>query len=162
MTLRTATPGDAKAMAAIYNAGIAERVATFETEPREPAEIEAWFGRKCPIVVVEIEGEIAAFAASFPYSDRCCYGGIAEFSVYVSPRFRRFGAGRLAMQGLIDEMRRAEFHKLVSRVFPENVASRQLLKSVGFQEVGVHRFHGKLDGVWRDAVIVERIVEENL
>ena len=66
------------------------------------------------------------------------------------------------MNGLIEELRQAGFHKLVSRVFPETGASRQLLKSVGFQEVGLHRCHGKLNDVWRDAVIVERIVEENL
>jgi L-amino acid N-acyltransferase YncA len=49
-------------------------------------------------------------------------------------------------------------HKLTSRVFPENVASRALLKSLGFAEIGIHRRHGKLDGVWRDCVVVERLL----
>ena len=52
----------------------------------------------------------------------------------------------------------AGFWKLLSRVFVENQASRRLIQSLGFREVGVYEKHAKLDGVWRDVVIVERLL----
>jgi L-amino acid N-acyltransferase YncA len=75
---------------------------------------------------------------------------------------RRQGAGRVALVGLLDAAREAGFWKLVSRVFVENTASRALIQSVGFREVGTYLKHGKLDGVWRDVVIVEYLISENL
>ena len=62
------------------------------------------------------------------------------------------------MVALIDAARGAGFWKLVSRVFVENTASRALLRSIGFREVGTYERHAKLDGVWRDVVIVEKLI----
>jgi phosphinothricin acetyltransferase len=67
----------------------------------------------------------------------------------------------MAMSALIESCERAGFWKLVSRVFPENTASRALLASLGFTEAGVYRKHARLDGVWRDVVIVERLIPAN-
>jgi len=100
-----------------------------------------------------------AFAASFPYSARSCYAGIGEFSVYVRRDYRGRGAGRAVLAALIEAATAAGLHKLTSRVFPENAASRVLLKGLGFDEIGIHRRHGKLDGVWRECVIVERLLD---
>ena len=89
----------------------------------------------------------------------CIYSaGIAEFSVYVAREARGRGAGRVAMNALIDAARAAWLWKLLSRVFVENEASRALLRSVGFREVGIYERHAQLDGVWRDVVIVERLL----
>jgi phosphinothricin acetyltransferase len=66
--------------------------------------------------------------------------------------------GKGALAALIEADRSAGLHKLTSRVFPENKASRALLKGLGFGEIGIHRRHGKLDGIWRDCVIVERLI----
>lgn len=162
MRTRPATPADAAAIARIYNQGIADRVATFETRLRTPEDILGWFDGVHPIVVVEDDGQVIAFASTSTYRPRECYAGIAEFSVYVAREARGRGAGRAAMQALIEAAERAGFWKLVSRVFPENAASRALLRSVGFREVGVYEKHGKLDGVWRDVVIVERLIPANL
>ena len=162
MQARAATPDDAAAIAHIYNQGIEERVATFETRLRSADEIKAWFDGMHPIIVVEDEGQAIAFAATFTYRPRACYAGIAEFSVYVAREARSRGAGRLAMQALIAAAEAAGFWKLVSRVFVENLASRALLGSLGFREVGVYEKHGQLDGVWRDVVIVERLIPANL
>ncbi len=159
---RPAVPGDAGRIAAIYNEGIADRVATFETAPRTEADILAWFARPYPIVAVEADGDLHAFAAMSSYRDRACYAGIAEFSVYVASEVRGRGAGRVAMHALIAAAERAGYWKLVSRVFVENTASRRLLLSVGFREVGVYENHGRLDGIWRDVVIVERLIPANL
>jgi L-amino acid N-acyltransferase YncA len=156
MIPRLATIGDAPQMAVIYNEGIEDRVATFETRPRSAEDVRGWFDGRHPIVVVEQDGEIAAFASTSDYRPRECYAGIAEVSVYVARKFRRRGAGCLALDELIKEAKARGFWKLVSRVFPENRASRALIASLGFREVGVYEKHGMLDGVWRDVVIVER------
>lgn len=159
---RAATPDDAEAIARIYNQGIEDRVGTFETRPRSAADVRAWFDGQHPIVVVEGTGAALAFASTSTYRPRECYAGIAEFSVYVAREQRRRGAGRLAMQALIGAAETAGFWKLVSRVFVENSASRALLGSLGFREVGVYEKHGQLDGIWRDVVIVELLIEANL
>ncbi len=158
MNARPATLADAADITRIYNQGIEERVATFETRPRVAADIERWFDGVHPVVVVEDDSGTLAFASTSMYRTRQCYAGIAEFSVYVAREARGRGAGRAAMNALIDAARAAGFWKLLSRVFPENAASRALLQSVGFREVGVYRRHAQLDGVWRDVVIVERLL----
>jgi phosphinothricin acetyltransferase len=159
---RPATPADAAAIAEIYNQGIAERIATFETEPRTPAQIAAWLKPGHLVIVAAVEGRgPVAFAVSFPYSLRPCYAGIGEFSVYVARDFRGCGVGKAALAALIEAARGSGLHKLTSRVFPENKASRALLKSLGFEEIGLHRRHGKLDGIWRDCVIIERLLGDH-
>jgi L-amino acid N-acyltransferase YncA len=164
MTLaaRPASPDDAPILAQIYNEGIEDRVGTFETRPRTVQDVAAWFDGKHPIIVVESDGEIVAFASTSSYRNRDCYSGIAEFSVYVARRVRGQGAGTVAMRALLDAAKPAGIWKLVSRIFVENHASRRLMASMGFREVGIYEKHGKLDGQWRDVVIVERLIPENL
>jgi L-amino acid N-acyltransferase YncA len=157
---RPARVSDAAAIAGIYNQGIEDRVATFETEPRSSEQIAGWFAGGRPIVVAtDGDGTVVAFASGSPYRDRPCYAGIAEFSVYVRRDWRGRGVGQVALAALIEAAGAAGFWKLVSRVFPENSASRGLLRRMGFREVGVYQRHGRLDGVWRDCVIVERLLE---
>lgn len=159
--VRSAGDGDAAEIARIYNEGIADRVATFETAPRSAVQIQETLrhrGVRYPTVVVERDGRVVAWAAASEYRSRECYAGVAEFSVYVSRDARGTGAGRAAMRALVAECGSRGFWKLVSRVFPENVASRALLASLGFREVGLYRRHARLDGAWRDVVIVERLI----
>jgi L-amino acid N-acyltransferase YncA len=159
---RAATPSDAEAIARIYNAGIESRQATFETERRTRADILRWLDGRHPVVVVTRGDAVVAFAATYEYRPRDAYRGVAEFSVYADESHRREGAGRLAMESLIDVATAAGFWKLVSRVFPENHASRALLGKVGFREVGTYRRHARLDGEWHDCVIVERLLGDAL
>ncbi len=162
MQVRSATPNDAVSIANIYNQGIEDRVATFETHFRSAEDIQAWFDDEHPILVVEKDSEMIAFASSSAYSARECYAGIAECSVYVKRDMRGYGAGRIALEALICAAEESGFWKLVSRVFIENKASRALISSLGFREVGIYEKHAKLDGVWRDVIIVERLIESNL
>jgi L-amino acid N-acyltransferase YncA len=158
VTARFATPEDADAIARIYNDGIEDRVATFETRLRTGEDVRAWFDGVHPIVVVEDGDGVVAFAAASTYRPRECYAGIAEASVYVAREYRRRGAGRIALEALIQAAKQAGFWKLLSRIFPENSASRGLVRRLGFREVGIYEKHGQLDGEWRDVVIVERLV----
>ena len=162
MDSRAARSGDAETIARIYNEGIEERIATFETRPRSAGEIGDWFEDGHPIVVVEDGGAVISFANTSAYSPRECYSGVAEFSVYTAREARGRGAGTLAMEALISAAEQAGFWKLTSRVFVENEPSRKLLLSLGFREVGVHEKHARLDDLWRDVVVVERLIPANL
>jgi L-amino acid N-acyltransferase YncA len=162
MTARIAKMEDADAIKVIYNQGIAERTATFETRPRTEEDIKLWFDGSHPVVVAERDGVVAGFAAAFPYRTRECYSGIAEFSVYVERSHRGLGVGKTAIEKLISTAAEAGFWKLLSRVFPENLASRKVLSAAGFREVGIYENHAKLDGKWRDVVIVEYLIRSNI
>ena len=163
VTTRLATKADAEAIAAIYNEGIADRIATFETEPRTTDQIAAQLadkGDRYPTVVAERAGRVVAWASAGPYRSRPAYAGVAEHSVYVARSARGTGAGRAALDALCRAYAERGFWKIVSRIFPENTASLALHERCGFRVVGVYRRHGKLDGEWRDCVIVERLLDE--
>jgi L-amino acid N-acyltransferase YncA len=157
---RPARREDAAEIARIYNEGIEDRVATFETDLRTERDVLRWFDEGRTMVVVEGEGCVTAFASAFAYRQRACYQGVREFSVYVSRSARGRGLGRLALESLIETARSRGDWKLLSRVFPENKTSLDLLASLGFRQVGTYVRHAKLDGVWRDVVIVEKLIDE--
>jgi L-amino acid N-acyltransferase YncA len=156
--VRPAQPRDAEAIARIYSQGIEERDATFETEPRGRDDVLAWLEEGFPLVVAEAGDEVVAWASAPPYSARPCYTGVRELSVYVERGRRGRGLGKLVLAALAAECERRDHWKLVSRVFPENEASRSLCRSLGFREVGLYRRHARLEGEWRDCVIVERLL----
>jgi L-amino acid N-acyltransferase YncA len=159
--IRAAVPADAPAIARIYNIGIAERSATFETEPRTASQIADRLTRidRYPMLVaIDHAQSVVGWAGLSEYRPRACYAGIAEFSIYLLPDARGRGIGTALMQVLIDAARERGFWKLVSRVFPSNIASRALCRACGFREVGIYEKHGQLDGVWLDAVIVEKLI----
>jgi L-amino acid N-acyltransferase YncA len=163
LTTRPARPADAGAITEIYNQGIEDRIATFETEPRTPADVAPWFDHAHAFVAVcDPAGEVVGYAVAHRYSDRSCYRGIGEFSVYVRRSHRGQGIGQAAMAALIEAARVDGLWKLTSRIFPENRASLALMARMGVKEIGVHAKHGKLDGVWKDCVIVELLIAENL
>lgn len=164
ITIRLAEERDASAIAAIYNQGIAERAATFETEPRTADDIRARLHDRFhfPTLVAEDDGAVVGWAGLSSYRPRACYAGIAEFSVYLDRAARGRGIGRQLLDALVASARDRGCWKLVSRVFPFNTASRALCRACGFREVGVYEKHGRLDGHWLDVVIVERLIPENL
>ena len=153
---------DAADIARIYNAGIAERKATFETEPRSVAQIEERLQKldRFPVlVVVDPDDAVVGWAGLSEYRPRECYAGIADFSIYLTPEARGRGIGKRLLGSLVESARERGFWKLVSRVFPSNAPSRALCRSCGFREVGIYERHGKLDGRWLDAVIVEKLID---
>jgi phosphinothricin acetyltransferase len=162
--VRLARRDDATAVAEIYNQGIAERAATFETEPRTAADLELRIEEdpaRFPVLIAERHGRVAGWASIGTYRPRSCYAGVGEFSVYVHREARGRGIGRALVSSLIVEARARGYWKLLSRIFPFNAASLALCRSAGFREVGTYEKHGRLDGQWLDVVIVERLIPEN-
>jgi L-amino acid N-acyltransferase YncA len=159
--IRDVAREDAAAIAAIYNLGIAERSATFETEPRSEAQIGARIEQhdRFPMLVAVDTDVVVGWAGLSEYRPRACYAGIGEFSIYLAREARGRGTGRTLLLALIDRARERGYWKLVSRVFPFNAASRALCRSCGFREVGTYEKHARLDGQWLDVIIVERLIE---
>jgi L-amino acid N-acyltransferase YncA len=163
IVVRSAEMCDAAAIAEIYNQGIRARIATFETEERSPEERELWLAahdehHPCLVAVDTENDQVAGWISADSYRSRKCYCGIAEFSVYVHEDYRGRGVGHILMDAFIPASEKAGLWKLVSRIFVENTASRALCRRVGFREVGIYEKHAMLDGVWKDVVIVERLL----
>jgi L-amino acid N-acyltransferase YncA len=148
-------PGDWDEIKAIYLEGIATGHATFETEA---ASWETWdrthlsFAR----LVTREKDSVSGWAALSPVSSRKVYAGVAEVSVYVAAAHRGQGIGRALLESLIVESERNGIWTLQAAVFPENEATLALHKRCGFREVGRRERISKLNGVWRDTVLLER------
>ena len=161
--IRPATVGDLDAVAAIYNEGIRGRLATFETEDRKAVDLEPWLGSAShPFLVAELQdGErsrVVGWVRASVYRSRACYAGVGEFSVYVAEGLRGHGIGDALMRAFLPACANAGLWKVLSRIFPENTASRALCARHGFREVGTYEKHARLDGAWRDVVMVERVL----
>jgi L-amino acid N-acyltransferase YncA len=163
ISIRRATEEDAARIAAIYNEGIEDGGATFETTPRSTEDIRARLREteRFPLIVAERSGIVIGWAGLSSYRARACYAGIAEFSIYLDRAARGHGVGRQLLDALVATARERGFWKLVSRIFPFNTASRALCRACGFREVGVYENHAVLRGEWADVVIVERLIREN-
>ncbi len=150
---------DAEPICAIYNAAIAERGSTFETAPRVAGHFSTRIGSECfPLLVADGGAETIGWAGLASYSSRPCYAGIGECSVYVTPEARGRGVGTALAETLATEAEHQGFHKLIGKLFTDNVASVRLCERCGFSSVGVHRQHGQLDGSWCDVLVVERLL----
>lgn len=173
--VRPAEPRDTARISEIYNEGIEDGQATLETRPRTPGDIlgkmsahgnhlivAEWGGRQPAATASEGGRTILGWASITPYSARDCYAGVGEASVYISRDARHQGLGRLLLEALISTAASKGYHKLIGRLLASNTASRQLVRALGFREVGVHEKHGKLADQWVDVVLVERLIAENL
>jgi L-amino acid N-acyltransferase YncA len=159
-TFRPAKIDDLDGIVAAYNAGIQDRVATFETEPRRTDDLFGWIEDGQPLIVADRDGRVLGWARAGAYSDRCVYQSVGEHAVYVNPDARGEGLGRRLLTELCAESERRGLYKLTSRIFTDNLASRAAHRAAGFEEVGIQRRHGKLDGQWKDCVLVERLLGE--
>jgi L-amino acid N-acyltransferase YncA len=153
--IRELRAGDWPAVAAVYEEGIRTRNATFETAAPSWQE---WNARhlEVPRLVAEEEGKVVGWAALVPYSKRECYRGVTENSVYVAERARGRGIGRALLVELCARADALGIWTIQAGIFPENEASLRLHEGCGFRRVGVRERIGRLDGVWRDVVLLER------
>ncbi len=164
-TVRPAHMTDVDRIVDIYNQGIRGRSATFETVERTREDLRPWFDAtvlpRYPLLVAtradaSDRAIVCGWIRASVYRARDCYAGIGDFSVYVDELMRRAGVGDALMQAFLPACASAGLWKLVSRIFPENVASLALCARHGFRRVGIYERHARLDGAWRDVVIVER------
>ncbi len=148
---------DVEKIASIYNLIIEERIATFNVELIDAKSVKSWNDEGI-VLVAEFENEVVGFVRSYAYSSRSCYHGISEFSIYIQKSARRYGVGDILMERFLELLEKEGKWKVLSRVFPENTPSLNLLRKHGFREAGKLLRHASLDGVWRDVVIVERLL----
>jgi len=155
VTMRTLRAGDWPTVRAIYGEGIATRNATFETSVPSRAALEsAWLpGHRW---VAEIDGTVAGWATITRVSSRACYAGVGETSVYVGEGFRGRGVGTALLHRQVTAADAGELWTLQTSIFPENRASLTLHHSAGFRTIGVRERIARLDGVWRDTILLER------
>jgi phosphinothricin acetyltransferase len=148
-------PEDWDQIREIYLQGIATGNATFEISAPD---FTAWDKAHFPFarLVARTGDTIAGWAAVSPVSERCCYAGVADLSVYVAADNRGGGTGRKLLRALIDESERNGIWTLQAGIFPENAASLAVHRQCGFREVGRRQRIGKLHGVWRDTILLER------
>jgi L-amino acid N-acyltransferase YncA len=152
--VRPLDPTDYPAVAAVFAEGIATGRATFETTVPS---WEEWDAAHLPghRFVAEEDGDLLGWIAVVPYSRRAVYRGVGEESVYVAARARGRGVGRALLEAVIASARAGGLWTLQAGIFPENVASLELHRGLGFREVGVRDRIGQLDGQWRDVVLLE-------
>jgi L-amino acid N-acyltransferase YncA len=153
--VRDLRPGDWPEVARIYEEGIKTGNATFETEVPP---WEAWDVAHLPEhrFVAESDGKVVGWVALAPVSGRCCYAGVAEISAYVGDEARGQGVGTQLLAAAIESSERKGLWTLQTGVFPENAPSLGLLRRFGFRVVGTQERIGRLHGVWRDVVLLER------
>lgn len=159
--VRSADSQDLEAILRIYNEGIADRIATLETEIKDLFYMQHWFkdhkGRY-GVLIAEHENEIVGWASLNRYSQRCAYDGVAELSVYVSRDYRGKGVGSFLLPALEQLARKEDFYKIVLFTFPFNTAGRRLYQKFGYREVGTFEKQGILEGQPIDVTIMEKLL----
>ena len=155
-TVTAMTDRHADAVLAIYQAGIDEGNATFETTAPTWDAFDRSHLEAHRFVAVDGAGTVVGWAACVPVSDRCVYAGVVEHSVYLDPAVRGRGVGRLLLDALITSTEQAGIWTVQSGVFPENTPSLALHQRAGFRVVGTRERVGQHHGTWRDVILIER------
>lgn len=154
--LRSMTDADADAVLRIYQAGLDSGASSFETRAPAWADFAAKRPAEHRFVAVDDGDTVLGWVTASPISRRAAYAGVVEHSVYVDPARTGRGIGLLLLRGLIEATEAHGIWTVQSGIFPENVASLRLHAKAGFRTVGVRERIGRLDGRWRDVVLVER------
>jgi L-amino acid N-acyltransferase YncA len=158
LSVRRAALSDAERVAEIFNQGVEDRVATFETQPADAGDASRWIESDL-VVVGERDGSLVGWAKASPYGDdHHYYDGVRESTLYVERKARRTGVGRRLLDALADAAAEDGAHKLVGKIFTSNEASIAMVDLLGWRQVGVHERHGALDGEWKDVLVVEKLL----
>ena len=155
MQIISLLPTHWEAVKRIYEEGISTGNATFQTTAPTWEEWDAAHSVKPRLIAIEND-EISGWAAITPVSGRCVYAGVGEVSVYVSAASRGKGIGKNLLQALIEESEKENFWTLQAGIFPENISSLAIHEACGFRVIGTRERIGKMNGAWRDTVLLER------
>ena len=161
LSIRRAHAADAEAIAAIYNQGIEDRVATLETELRTPDERRAWLaarGERHPVLIAERGGAVLAWASLNPFNPRAAYAHVADLSIYVARSARGSGVGRVLLGRIIDEARGLGFHKMVLAAFPRTPPACGSTRGWASPPWGRTASRAASDGCWVDVIVMEQIL----
>ncbi|MFF7776887.1 GNAT family N-acetyltransferase [Streptomyces tanashiensis] len=150
------TAAHADAVVAIYQAGVDEGNATFETTAPTWERFDAAKLPEHRFAAVDGTGRVLGWVAATSVSDRCAYAGVVEHSVYVHPEARGRGVASALLDALVASTEAAGIWTVQSGIFPENAASLAVHARAGFRVIGTRERIGRLHGVWRDTVLVER------
>jgi phosphinothricin acetyltransferase len=142
-------------VARIYAEGIATGHATFETAVPSWKEWDDAHLAEHRFVALR-DGAVVGWVAVSPVSGRCVYAGVVENSIYVAEGARGTGVGRLLLERLATSTEEAGIWTIQTGIFPENTISLRVHEAVGFEIVGRRRRIGRLNGVWRDVLLLER------
>jgi phosphinothricin acetyltransferase len=155
MRIEMMTVAHAAAVLAIYQAGIDEGNATFETQAPSWPEFDAARLPDHRFVALDDHGHTLGWVAVSAVSTRPVYAGVVEHSVYVAPDARGQGLGRALLDALIASTTDAGIWTIQSGIFPENAASAALHRAAGFRQVGRRERIGQHHGRWRDVILIE-------
>jgi phosphinothricin acetyltransferase len=159
--IRDALASDAACIAAIYNQGIVDRIATLEVEERTPEERSYWLTTRetrHPVLVAEVHQEVVGWGSLNPFNSRKAYDFVADSSIYVERSWRGKGVGSALLLALIERARQLGYHKMVLAAFPWNTAGLALYQRFDFRTVGIYQEQGLLDGKWVDTLVMEKIL----
>ena len=139
----------------IYEEGIATGDATFQTSAPLWEEWDSSHLQSCRLIAID-ENKVIGWAALTPVSGRCVYAGVAEVSVYVAREARDKGVGKKLLEALIKESEKNNLWTLQAGIFPENISSIKIHEACGFRLIGRREKIGKMNGKWRDTILLER------
>ncbi len=160
LTARRAALGDLEPITEIYNEAIVHTTATFDTEPKTLDEQRSWYtghDSKHPILVAEKEDIVVGWASLSNWSDRCAYADTAEVSLYVKKEYRKEGIGKLLLETLLQEGKKAGLHTLIARIAEGNSSSVKLFEREGFILIGVMKEVGRKFGRLLDVYLMQKI-----
>ena len=161
LLIREAVNEDLESIRFIYNQGIEDRIATLESETKDLTYMLNWFEKhhgRYKVLVAEEEGLVVGWASLNQYSNRSAYDGVADLSIYILRGFRGKGIGRRLLSALEIIAKQNNFHKIVLFTFPFNQLGQHLYRKNGFDEVGIFKNQGVLDGKFVDVMAMEKLI----
>jgi|SRR5450432_765699 L-amino acid N-acyltransferase YncA len=155
IVIKTMEPHHWNEVRRIYEEGLSTGNATFQTSAPEWEEWDKAHIESSRLIALD-NGQMVGWTALTPVSSRCVYGGVAEVSIYVADSARGKGVGKILLKELIASSEAGNFWTLQAGVFPENIASIKIHEASGFRVIGKREKIGRMDGIWRDTILLER------